>query len=222
MGLSRGTAILLAAGAGALAFPAASLGLGLPLWLDAALTAGLAGGVYFAVRSGAPATLDDEALADARLQTGRGLLVDATAALERMRKAQAAVRDPAVRGQIGDLLRTGQKVIGDVRADPTKAMAVRRLLTFYLPNAASLAEGWVALESRAAPSPERMTQTGQTLRALNEAFSRFSDDLMEPQMQTLDIDLKVVNDALKSDLEALPAPSATARPAPAGQPAKAP
>jgi len=66
-----------------------------------------------------------------------------------------------------------------------------------------------------------MTQTGPTLRALNEAFSRFSDDLMEPQMQTLDIDLKVVNDALKSDLDALPAPGPTAKAA-AAQPAKAP
>jgi hypothetical protein len=88
-----------------------------------------------------------------------------------------------------------------VRADPTRAMAVRRLLTFYLPNAASLAEGWVALEGRALPSPERMTQTGQTLRSLNEAFAKFADDMAEPQMQTLDVDLKVVNDALKSDLE---------------------
>ena len=39
-------------------------------------------------------------------------------------------------------------------------MAVRRLLTFYLPNAASLAEGWVTLEGSAVPSPERMAQTG--------------------------------------------------------------
>jgi hypothetical protein len=80
-------------------------------------------------------------------------------------------------------------------------MAVRRLLTFYLPNAASLAEGWLALEGKASPSPERMAQCGQTLRALNEAFAKFSDDLVEPQMQDLDIDLKVVNDALKADVE---------------------
>ena len=46
-----------------------------------------------------------------------------------------------------------------------------------------------------------MAQTGATLRSLNEAFAKFSDDMVEPQMQTLDIDLKVVNDALKSDLE---------------------
>jgi hypothetical protein len=46
-----------------------------------------------------------------------------------------------------------------------------------------------------------MAQTGATLRTLNEAFAKFSDDMVEPQMQTLDIDLKVVNDALRADLE---------------------
>jgi 5-bromo-4-chloroindolyl phosphate hydrolysis protein len=140
-------------------------------------------------------------LNDARAQTGRSLLPDAAAALDRMKQTLGQIRDPAVRGQVAELVTTGRKVLDQVRADPTKAMAVRRLLTFYLPNAASLAEGWVALEGRALPSPERMTQTGQTLRSLNQAFAKFSDDMAEPQMQTLDVDLKVVNDALKSDLE---------------------
>jgi hypothetical protein len=201
MSLSRGTAILLAAVAAAIAFPATAIGLNLPLWLSGALSVGAFGGMYLVMRAGArPAAITDGALADAVLQTGRGLLADATAALDRLKRVHAQVRDPGMRSQIGELYATGQKVVADVRADPGKAMAVRRLLTFYLPNAASLAEGWVALEGRAIPSPERMTQTAGTLRSLNEAFHRFSDDMGEPQMQTLDIDLKVVNDALKSDL----------------------
>jgi 5-bromo-4-chloroindolyl phosphate hydrolysis protein len=118
-----------------------------------------------------------------------------------MKKALTQIKDPAVRGQVDGLVRTGSKVLANLRTDPSRAMAVRRLLTFYLPNAASIAEGWVALEGRATPSPERMAQTGATLRSLNEAFAKFSDDMVEPQMQTLDIDLKVVNDALKADLE---------------------
>jgi 5-bromo-4-chloroindolyl phosphate hydrolysis protein len=209
MNLSRGTATLLAAVAAALAFPAAAIGFDLPLWLAAVLSTGVAGGSYLVLHAGRkPGALDDGALADALNQTGRGLLADASAALDRLKRIHAQVRDPQMRGQIADLFTTGQKVVADVRADPSKAMAVRRLLTFYLPNAASLAEGWVALEGRAIPSPERMTQTAGTLRALTEAFHRFSDDLALPQMQTLDIDLKVVNDALKADLaDAAPLPS---------------
>jgi hypothetical protein len=80
-------------------------------------------------------------------------------------------------------------------------MAVRRLLNFYLPNAASVAEGWRALENKSEPSPERVRETRETMAQLNDAFTRFADDLHEPQMQTLDLDLKVLNDALKQDLE---------------------
>ena len=201
MTLSRGTAILLAAMAAAVVMPAAAIGLHLPLWLDLGLSGGTFAGGFLLLRSGKQDTLDEQMLSDARNQTGLGLIPDAAAALDRMRKALSQIKDPGVRGQIDSLVRTGQKVLGDVRADPSRAMAVRRLLTFYLPNAASIAEGWVALEGRSTPSSERMAQTGATLRSLNEAFAKFSDDMVEPQMQTLDIDLKVVNDALKADLE---------------------
>jgi hypothetical protein len=212
MNFSRGTAILLAAVAAALAFPATAIGFDLPIWLSAALSASVAGGSYLVLHAGRkPGELDDGAVAEALSHTRRGLLADATGALEQLKRIHAQVRDPSVRGQIADLFTTGQKVVAGVRADPSKTMAVRRLLTFYLPNAASLAEGWLALEGRAIPSPERMTQTAGTLRALTDAFHRFSDDLAQPQMQTLDIDLKVVNDALKADLAdagTLPPPAA--------------
>ncbi|HEY1426116.1 MAG TPA: 5-bromo-4-chloroindolyl phosphate hydrolysis family protein [Caulobacteraceae bacterium] len=201
MTLSRGTAILLAALAAAVMAPAAAIGLHLPLLVDLGLSGGTFAGGYLLLRSGKQASLDQQMLADARNNTGLGLIPDAQSALDRLKKALLLIKDPAVRGQVDSLVRTGQKVVGECRTDPSRAMAVRRLLTFYLPNAASIAEGWVALEGRAMPSPERMAQTGATLRALNEAFAKFSDDMVEPQMQTLDIDLKVVNDALRADLE---------------------
>jgi len=201
MTLSRGTATLLAACAAGAVLPLGVFLIGMPIWIDAPVAGGVGIGLYFLLRSGKQPTIDEEALNDARAQTGRSLLPDATASLDRMKLTLGQIRDPAVRGQVAQLVTTGRKVVDQVRADPTRAMAVRRLLTFYLPNAASLAEGWVALEGRALPSPERMTQTGQTLRSLNEAFAKFADDMAEPQMQTLDVDLKVVNDALKSDLE---------------------
>jgi len=201
MTLSRGTATLLAACAAGAMLPLGVFLVGLPIWIDAPVAGGVGLGLYFVLRSGKQPTVDEEALNDARAQTGRSLLPDATASLDRMKLTLGQIRDPAVRGQVAELVTTGRKVVDQVRADPSKAMAVRRLLTFYLPNAASLAEGWVALEGRALPSPERMSQTGQTLRSLNQAFAKFSDDMAEPQMQTLDVDLKVVNDALKSDLE---------------------
>jgi hypothetical protein len=166
------------------------------------------------------------------------LLTDALAALGRLQAAAKAIHDPAMRAQVQSLAATGDKVVKGVKANPERAMAVRRLLTFYLPNAASLAEGWRALEDRARPTDERVTQTRDTMLAqnqafsqfaddlvrvtqtrdtmlaLNQAFSQFADDLVEPQLQTLDLDLKVLNDALHADLAQIPAPGSIGAHAP--------
>lgn len=199
--MNRGSSILASAAAAAVAFPATALGLHLPLLLDAGLAAAVFGGVYLVARSpGRGSSLDDESVIEARNQTGRGLIEDGAEALERLRRVGRTLQDAPMRGQVERLTRTADKVLRDVRADPSRAMGVRRLLTFYLPNAASLAEGWQALERRSVPG-ERAEQTRKTMIALNEAFARYADDLTEPQMQTLDLDLKVLNDALKSDLE---------------------
>ena len=192
------------AGAGAaIALPLLALALKLPLWLAAVVALAVFGGLWLVLRpSGASASgLTDEAVLDARTQTARELLADGTAALGRLQAALKAIKDAPMRTEVTNLANTGAKVLKDVRADPGRAMAVRRLLTFYLPNAAGLAEGWLALESHARPSNERIDQTRSTMHALGQAFAKFADDVAEPQLQELDLDLKVLNDALKADLE---------------------
>ena len=206
MTMSRGTAILIAAIAAALVLPLATLGLRLPLWVGAPIAAGVFFGAWLVLRSisTAPDGFDADAVNDARSETSRMLLNTASAPLARLEAAAKAITDPAMRAQVRSLADTGQKVVQGVKADPDRAMAVRRLLTFYLPNAASLAEGWRALETRAQPSDERMKQTRETMQSLNQAFSQFADNLVEPQLQTLDVDLKVLKDALQADLSQAP------------------
>jgi hypothetical protein len=135
--------------------------------------------------------------------TAQALITEGAAALNRLHKAGAKVSDPEMQAAVGKLCSTATRILEDIRQDPSRAMPMRRVLCFYLPNAASLAEGWRALETRRTPSPERMAQTRDTMRSLTEAFDRFHDELVQPQMQVLDLDLKVLNDALKHDLERL-------------------
>src|SRR5262245_40773437 len=125
--MSRGSAILLAAAAAALVLPLGALGLNLPLWIDGLLGLGIGGGLYLIVRRPAAGgeELDEEALSDARNQTARGLAADAAAAVERLKRIGKQVEDVAMRGQITSLWQTGDRVLKDVRDDPSKAMAVR-------------------------------------------------------------------------------------------------
>ncbi|MDP8916195.1 MAG: 5-bromo-4-chloroindolyl phosphate hydrolysis family protein, partial [Pseudomonadota bacterium] len=145
--------------------------------------------------------LDAGAIRDNRRGAAEDLIADGERALQRLREAPRTIRDQLMREEIRLLVMKADRVMREVRGHPDKVMAVRRLLNFYLPNAASVAEGWRALENKSEPSPDRVQQTRETMAQLNDAFTRFADELHEPQMQTLDLDLKVLNDALKHDLD---------------------
>jgi hypothetical protein len=195
---------MLAGAAAAIALPLLTLGLNLPLWLAALIAAALFGGLWMVLRPGGGpgmGQVSDEAVLEARSDTARGLLLEASRSVDQLKAAAKAIKDKPMGEEVRQLAAIGEKVLGEVRDDPNRAMAVRRLLTFYLPNAASLAEGWRTLEGRALPSPERVSQTREIMHGLTQAFGQFADQAVEPQLQTLDLDLKVLRGALKSDLE---------------------
>ncbi len=200
--LSAGAAATTAGVAAALTPPVLVLGFGLPAWL--ALTIAFLEFVvlWFVLKPRAePGRLDAGAIRDNRRGAAEDLIADGERALQRLREAPRTIRDQLMREEIRLLVMKADRVMREVRGHPDKVMAVRRLLNFYLPNAASVAEGWRALENKSEPSPDRVQQTRETMAQLNDAFTRFADELHEPQMQTLDLDLKVLNDALKHDLD---------------------
>lgn len=197
----RGQSTLLAGGAAALALPALAFGVHLPLLVAGLASAAVFAGVWLLAPGPTARSLDVDALTEVQDGAARALIGDAQAALVRLKAAGDGVRDPQMKAAVETLEATAARVLQGLRGSPDRAMAVRRLLTFYLPNAASLAEGWRALEATTRPSPERVAQTRSTMAALVDAFTRYADDLQAPQLQTLDLDLRVLNDALKSDLE---------------------
>jgi len=206
--MNSGTAATVAGVVAALIPPPLVLAAGVPAWLALMIAFAVFVALWLLLkpkqrRALASGRLDVGAMAEERRGTAGDLLREGDAALERLRAAPRRIHDQLMREEIRLLTMKADRVLREVRNDPDKVMAVRRLLTFYLPNAASVAEGWRALENKSEPSPERVRQTRETMAGLNDAFTRFADQLHEPQMQTLDLDLKVLNDALKQDLDAV-------------------
>jgi hypothetical protein len=198
--MGRGTSTLIAGAAGAVVLPVLALGFALPLWLSAVVAAGVFGGLHLALRPGGVG-LDQGAYLEAQTDTVHGLIADGSAALDRLRTIAPKIKDQAMQAAVQNLSTMAAKTLARVGNDPARAMAVRRLLTFYLPNAAGIAEGWQTLESTAQPSPERVQQAREVMKALGEAFAKFANEADAPELQELDLDMKVVNDALKTDLE---------------------
>jgi 5-bromo-4-chloroindolyl phosphate hydrolysis protein len=176
----------------------------LPWWWAAGASVAVFVGVWLAGKPSSGGGLSDDAVLEARGDTSRRLVTDAVDAIARLRKAAGSIRDPDMREQVAALLQTGERVVKDVRENPDRAMAVRRLLTFYLPNAASVAEGWRTLETRtSASATERMTQARDVMKSLTAAFDQYADAVAEPELQSLDLDLKILKDALKADQKSL-------------------
>jgi hypothetical protein len=198
--MERGTSILVAGLAAAVALPACVFALGFPLWLALTVAAGVFFGLMLAMRSSGFG-LNMDALAEAQSDTTRGLISDGTAALDRLRRAAPAIQDTSMKSAVQGLSATADKILANIKTDPVRVMAVRRFLTFYLPNAAAIAEGWQTLEHNASLSPERVAQTRDVMGALGDAFKKFASDADAPELQELDLNLKVVKDSLKADLE---------------------
>jgi 5-bromo-4-chloroindolyl phosphate hydrolysis protein len=204
--MSSGGAATVAGVAAALVPPPLVLAAGVPAWIAVMIAFLVFVALWLTMKpkpEHAPARLDERAFSDERRGTAADLVREGEAALARLREAPRRIHDQLMREEIRLLVMKAERVLREVRNDPDKVMAVRRLLTFYLPNAASVAEGWRALENKSEPSPERVRETRETMAGLNDAFTRFADDLHEPQLQTLDLDLKVLNDALRQDLDAV-------------------
>ena len=201
MSMSRETSTLIAGLIGAAILPILALSAGLPLWLSAVIVFGVSVGLWFLLRAGAPDSADDEQLMLTRNDTTRGLIADATVAYQRLQRVAPVIQDQTMRGEVQDLIKTTAGVLDEVKDSPDRAMAVRRLLTFYLPNAVAVAEGWQRLERATNPQPARVQQTRDTMKALNAAFIQYAQQADAPDMADLDTTLKVLNASLKSDIE---------------------
>jgi hypothetical protein len=202
--MGRDTTTLITGVAAAIVLPLLVLGLKLPLWLCGLIAAGVFVGLWYVLRASSPVGIDGEKILEARTQTTDALLADADVSLNRLKKVTPLIQDAQMRGEAQSLCATTDSVMADVRNDPDRVMAIRRLFTFYLPNAVSVAEGWQTLERHANPSADRVQQTRETMHSLNDAFKKYAQDADAPEIQELDTTLKVLRDSLKSDLEKTP------------------
>lgn len=144
--------------------------------------------------------LDISAIGRDEVAFAQELLGDALPAAERIRGAAARIDDPAVKARVRHLADITRDVVAKVEANPASASAVRRFLSYYVPRAAEISEGFAVLEDRRAPDPARLNEVGAVIEKLEGAFVHYADSLTDEELGTLDIDLKLIQSSLKEDL----------------------
>ena len=218
--LGSGSAADLWAGlAGGLFAPVASFGLDLPLWasLPGAVLVFFGTRLAFAPR-GLFEKLDIATLDEAALELAREVLTAAQDDLARLRAATLVVRQPSARAHLDHLHTLAARVVDEVKSKPKRLSNVQRLLTYYLPAAVRLGEGYGVLEAANRPDKARLEAADAMVARLDTVFARHADRLASPEVEGLDVELKLLSDAIRAEersvSEIRTQPRPTAEPSP--------
>lgn len=194
----------LGAAAAAAIMPILVLAFGAPLWLSGAGAFGLFLGSLFLPRRALPAWPWRAKSINAvpgfdGLPALRAALAQAEPALARLERCAESAHPP-----MGDKLQRmadiGRGVIAQIRQEPARLAIVQRLLTYYLPSAADIAEGYCQLAADGLAPPARLAAAEGLLQRLEAAIGHFASQLMHQDLNDLDAEIRLIDAALKEDL----------------------
>lgn len=144
--------------------------------------------------------LDVNALGRDKVAFATDLLKEAQPAADRLSAAAVRIADKTIKEKVRHLEQIARDVFGKVEANPGSAAGIRRFLSYYLPRAAEVADGYAALEDKRAPDATRLKDVGNVIGKLEDAFVHYADSLVDNELGSLDIDLKLIQQSLKEDL----------------------
>ncbi|MBZ9722919.1 5-bromo-4-chloroindolyl phosphate hydrolysis family protein [Mesorhizobium sp. CO1-1-11] len=144
--------------------------------------------------------LDLSTLSGSKVAFARELLAQAQPAADRLSATAVSIADKDMKAKVKNLSDIAADVISKVETKPETAPSVRRFLTYYVPQAAEVAEGYATLANRRAPSQVRLANVGAVITKLQDAFVHYADSLADSELGTLDVDLRLIQESLKEDI----------------------
>ena len=185
----------------AILVPVLTFAAGMPFWIAAVIGLLVFAGLVFLL---APRRLfeglDIKVIGRGRLAFARELLEAAVPSAQRLEAAADDITDRQTAARVRHLAEIAADVFRTVEAKPESANAVRRFLSYYLPRAAEVAEGFAAIEAKRAPDIKQLKDVRAVLVKLEDAFVHYADSLVDDALGTLDTDLRLIQASLKEDL----------------------
>ncbi|XAZ25114.1 5-bromo-4-chloroindolyl phosphate hydrolysis family protein [Sinorhizobium sp. B11] len=185
----------------AILVPVLTFAAGMPFWIAAVIGLLVFAGLVFLL---APRRLfeglDIKVIGRGRLAFARELLEAAVPSAQRLEAAADDITDKPTAARVRHLAEIAADVFRTVEAKPESANAVRRFLSYYLPRAAEVAEGFAAIEAKRAPDIKQLEDVRAVLVKLEDAFVHYADSLVDDALGTLDTDLRLIQASLKEDL----------------------
>lgn len=185
----------------AILVPVLAFGAGMPFWIAAVIGLLVFAGLVFLL---APRRLFEglniNAIGRGRVAFARELLEGAVPAAQRLEAAADNIADKQTAARVRHLAEIAADVFRKVEARPESANAVRRFLSYYLPRASEVAEGFAVIEAKRAPDRKQLEDVRAVLVKLEDAFVHYADSLVDDALGSLDTDLRLIQASLKEDL----------------------
>jgi 5-bromo-4-chloroindolyl phosphate hydrolysis protein len=185
----------------AILVPVLTFTAGMPFWIAVVIGMFVFAGLVFLL---APRRLFEglnvKAIGRGRVAFARELLEGAAPAAQRLETAADDITDKQTAARVRHLAEIAADVFRKVEAKPESANAVRRFLSYYLPRAAEVAEGFAVIEAKRAPERQQLEDVRAVLVKLEDAFVHYADSLVDAELGTLDTDLRLIQASLKEDI----------------------
>jgi hypothetical protein len=118
--------------------------------------------------------------------------------LLRIQRAVTRIADPQVAAALADLSNIAEGYLASLVDAPERMRHVRRPLSYHLPKAAELAEGLAAMGQQEL----RAQKIAALLIALADFFRAHRDGLETPDVRGLDVEIRLLESALRSEATA--------------------
>ncbi len=122
--------------------------------------------------------------------------------LENLRKANEAIPDPEITGNLDRMVKAGEQIFKELGRDPKKVALVRRFMNYYLPTSEKLMEQYQVLMNADTKGENITSAMGTIERSLGfaaNAFEKCADNLYKDDEMDIDAEIKVMQTMLTGD-----------------------
>ena len=145
-------------------------------------------------------TIGENSLPQGRAELVQQVLGEAATSLRALDALMPRLRHPDSVSSVARIVAVGNRIMQIVATTPEKLAIAQRVFTYYCPETVKVAEALSKLELDANPDVERITGTQTVLKKLEVLFERTELELKADQGKELDIDLRLLDQSIESDL----------------------
>lgn len=144
--------------------------------------------------------IQTEALQAGKTEFVTKILQEGHANLKALETAMTGLRHPQSIGSVTQIIEIGRRLMNEIAESPEHANSVQRLFTYYAKEASKVVEGLGKIETEKNPDISRIMATHNILQKIQVLFESTEIELRQDENKSLDIDLKLLDQSLQSDL----------------------